>query len=121
MTINFIPNDPKVIAKIPMRVVTPRAIRPANRARINVDGPEPEGEHAPGTPEFLFWQCREAALLALEAWEEVDGPFTAWQDGPMLDVFPNDGVDLNAFYDRPRGGLSERVSFFNQTDRKSVV
>jgi hypothetical protein len=112
MSINFIPNDPQ--AELPMRQVSPRADRPANRAGFEVQDPVVEDEYEVGTPEFLYWQCREAALAAVESWEEIHGSFTSWQDGRSLSVFPDDGEDLNAYYDRKRSGRPERISFFHR-------
>jgi len=106
MSINFIPNDPND-TKLPMRVISPRPNRPANRAGFTFFGQQPEDTFDPTTQTdgFLFWQCREAALAALEAWEDVSGgTFASWQglQGPMkkLELRPDDGVELNAFYNR---------------------
>src|SRR5262245_13074950 len=112
MSINFIPNDPQD-TELPMRVISPRPNRAASRAGFTFFGEQPEDTFDPATQTagFLFWQCREAALAALEAWEDVSGdPFTAWQ-GPTkkIELRPDDGVDLNAFYDRAS------LSFFHFT------
>jgi hypothetical protein len=114
MSINFIPNDPSALTQVPMRKVAPLADAASNRAGYEVAGAAAEGEYDVGTPEFLYWQCRQAALAALEAWQEVHGPFTSWQEDESLSVYPDLGVDLNAYYDRARGGLPERISFFHQ-------
>lgn len=114
MTIKFIPNDPKAVATLPIRSVAPRPDRPANRARFEISGAVPEGEFNPGTQEFLYWQCREGVLAAVEAWEAIHGPFDSWQDDAVLNVLPDAGEDLNAYYDRVRNGEPERVSFFHQ-------
>jgi len=114
MTINFIPNDPNSINALPLRQVKPRPDRGAGQAKIDVDGPVAENTYAVGTSEFLFWQVREAALAAIDSWEEIHGAFASWQDGTVLPIFKDDGVDLNAFYDRKRGGLPERLSFFHR-------
>jgi hypothetical protein len=108
--INFVPNDPGD-STLPMRQISPRQNRPANRAGFNFIGQQPEDTYDTVTQPagFVFWQCREAALAALEAWEDVSGAsFTAWQ-GPTkkIELRPDDGVDLNAFYDR------ESLSFFH--------
>lgn len=110
MPISFIPNDPEAVGTLPKRrLASPRPDRPANIAGYNVAGATAEGEFAVGTPEFLFWQCREAALAALDAWEAVHGPFASWQDDVILPVFPNSGDDLNAYYDRAS------IRFFHKT------
>ena len=110
MSINFIPNDPEVLLP-PMRVISPRADRPASRAGFTFFGQQPEDVFDPGTsvPGFLFWQCREASLAALEAWEDVSGQtFANWQGSKKkIELRPDDGEDLNAYYDR------SSLSFFH--------
>lgn len=102
MPINFIPNDPSAASSAPgMRAQPKRPNRPANRAGFTFSNPSAEGTFAPGTPEFLFWQCREAGLAALEAWETAAGHFTRWQGNRRrLLLLQDQGVDINAFYDR---------------------
>ncbi len=105
MTINFIPNDPMAGAAAPlMRSQQPRPDRPAGRAGFTFTNPVVQGQFAPGTPEFLFWQCREAALAALETWESFAGNLAAWSaeaaDPNNLPLLQNAGNVLNAFYDR---------------------
>lgn len=113
MPIHFIPNDPLALNAIPMRRQNPRADRSAGVAGFVVRDAAPEGLHQPETQEFLFWQCREAALMALETWEKLAGPLTDWAPGvpdrKRLPVFPNAGNMLNAFYDR------ESLQFFEHT------
>jgi hypothetical protein len=110
MTINFIPNDPAAGTKAPpMRQVTARTARPAGRSDFTYGGASPEALSPPGTPEFLFWQAREAALAALQAFEASAGPHKAWQGNRRKLLLRQDlGVDLNAFYDR------DSFSFFHQ-------
>jgi fungalysin metallopeptidase (M36) len=111
MPINFIPNDPAAGPTAPgMRVQAPRPNRPASRSGFTFSGVAPEGTFAPGTPQFLFWQCREGALAALDAWEASSGaPHTRWQGNRRnLRLRQDAGVDLNAFYDRAS------FSFFRQ-------
>jgi hypothetical protein len=72
-------------------------------------GASPRGTFAPGTPRFLFWQCREAALAAVETWEASAGPHKKWQGNrKKLALLQDVGEDLNAFYDR------ESFSFFHR-------
>ena len=102
MPINYIPNDPSADPAAPaMRVQAKRPNRPAGRAGFTFSNQAPENQHAPGTPEFLFWQCREGALAAVEAWESVAGDLNAWQGNrKKLLLLQDNGEDLNAFYDR---------------------
>jgi Fungalysin metallopeptidase (M36) len=110
MSINFIPNDPAAGSTGPaIRVKNPRPNRPASKSGFTFTGASPEGTAAPVTPQFLFWQCREAALAAVEAWEASAGAHTKWQGNrKKLPLRQDTGEDLNAFYDRAS------FSFFHQ-------
>jgi len=74
----------------------------------------PAGLYAPITPEFLFWQCREAALSALETWESFAGNLAAWSaeaaNQQRLPLRQNAGNVLNAFYDRQSFSFFQFVS-----------
>jgi hypothetical protein len=111
MSINYIPNDPRAGAAAPaMRVQPPRGNRPSSRSGFTFSNASPEGVSAPGTAQFLFWQCREAAIAALEAWEASAGVHKKWQGNrKKLPLLQDEGVDLNAFYDR------QSFSFFHET------
>jgi hypothetical protein len=112
MPVNFIPNDPAADAAAPpMRQISPRPNRPASRSSVTLTGPTPpEDLFGSGTPEFLFWQCREAAIVALEAFEASGGNHTRWQGNRRtLPLGQDVGVALNAGYGR--GGFQ----FFHQT------
>jgi hypothetical protein len=111
MPINFIPNDPLAINSLPMRKQTARPNRPASRAGFRYPSAvKKQDAYNVGTPEFLFWQCREAALLALETWEALHGNHTKWAratpNAKLIDLVQNGGRDLNAYYD------GQSVSFF---------
>lgn len=111
MPINFIPNDPLAGSTAPaMRAQKKHPNRPASRAGLTFSGAVAEGTLQPGTPGFLFWQCREAGLSALETWESVAGKLIRWQGNrKKLPLRQDVGVDLNAFYDRAS------FSFFHRT------
>jgi hypothetical protein len=113
MPINFIPNDPLAQNSVPIRQVSPHPDRPANRAGFNFFNAVPEGLFNPGTPEFLFWQCREAALSALEVWESLNGNLSRWgrarPDPRRLSLIQDGGDDLNAGYD------GQSLEFFHHT------
>src|ERR1043165_2271994 len=111
MPINFIPNDPDVTT-LPMRKITPHPDRAATRAGFVYSGAVPQGVYDPKTQtmQFLFWQCREAALSALDMWEGVTGrPMSTWEEGKKIDLIPNAGDDANAYYNRAS------LSFFQFT------
>src|SRR6476660_10327182 len=103
MAINFIPNDPDAGAAAPaMRRKDPSPNRPSSSSGFTFRNQSAEGEAAPGTPQFLFWQAREAAIAAVAAWEACAGQtHTAWQGNrKKLPLLQDAGEDLNAFYDR---------------------
>ena len=86
----------------------------ARASGLHRRGNEPEDVYDVGTPGFVRWQARQAAILAMEAWEEaIDGSIDSWAaDAPDPDdagCWPTGcrGSDLNAFYDR------ESISFFH--------
>ena len=110
MTINFIPNDPGAGATAPvMRQQAKRPNRAASKASFSVSHTSTEGVALPGTPKFLYWQCREAALAAVDAWEASAGTHKFWQGNrKKLPLLQDVGVDLNAFYDR------DSFSFFHR-------
>lgn len=111
MPINFIPNDPDAGSAAPaLRVQPSRPNRPAARSGFTFSGTVREGVYSPGSPAFLFWQCREAALASLQAWEAAAGAHTRWQGNrSRLALRQDAGQDLNAYYDRAS------FSFFHQT------
>lgn len=113
VSINFIPNDPLAVDHVPLRSVTPRPNRKAGQARLVIPKGPAEKQYEPGTPEFVFWQCREAALLAISVWEGFHGPLKKWSSSAAnpnsLNLAPDAGDDLNAFYDR------SKLAFFHHT------
>ena len=112
--INFIPNDPLTVKIMPMRKVAANPERVAGTAGITVASNTPQGLYELGKPEFVPWQARQAATLAIETWEAVLGtPLTSWAqesaNPASLALIPDAGQKINAFYDR------ESLSFFHQT------
>jgi hypothetical protein len=110
MAINFIPNDPLAVTALPMRVKTARRSRSRTVAGFTLVPGGPQARYAPGTPDFLFWQAREAAFAAVQVFEDLQGRrVTRWARSAnprFLDLVPNAGVDLNAYYD------GQSLSFF---------
>ncbi len=100
--INFIPNDPLAKASPKNRKIKARAKRASGRADFDFDGVAAESTYNVGTPEFLFWQCREAALLSLATWEDINGNLKAWGTASpkRLALIQNAGFELNAGYSR---------------------
>ncbi len=111
MPINFIVNDPLALSSVPMRQKQPLADRRTGQAGFTFVDASAEGLFAPGNPDFLFWQSREAALTAIQTWESLNGPLKQWgsetQNPDRLDLLPDVGDNLNAFYDR------SSLSFFH--------
>ena len=109
--INFIQNDP-LSTEARVEQVVARPDRKPDQAGFTVSGNEPEDLYDVGTAGFVRWQARQAALLAVEAWEEAIGePVASWStevpNPTALLLLPDAGTDLNAFYDR------ESLSFFH--------
>ena len=101
MPIHFIPNDPLAQDVLPARVQDPRPDPAPALARFAYAASVPAGVYPIGSPEFLFWQCREAALAALEAWAAIASPLRRWQSGKRrLPLRHSAGAGLNAHYDR---------------------
>src|SRR5574341_895410 len=110
MTINFIPNDPLSQDVITMRRKDPLPDRPEDLAGftykgVTIEGETKiplEGEYELGTQEFLYWQCREAALAAIKVWETLDAPITQWaraDDRKKLRLIPlYASNEINAYY-----------------------
>ena len=117
MAINFIPNDPLAGATAPaIRTQSKHANRPASRAGFTFSNPSAEGVFAPGTAGFLFWQCREAGILAVSAFEAAAGNLTRWQGNrKKLPLLQDAGIDVNAFYDRAS------FSFFHRAIQGQTV
>jgi hypothetical protein len=99
--IRFLPNDPLAQDSVPVREQAARPDPPGTLASFNYDGAIAEDLYALDSPEFLFWQCREAALATLDAWAALTAPLTSWQSGQRrLPLKHAAGPGLNAHYDR---------------------
>jgi len=55
--------------------------------------------YQPGTREFRFWTAAEALRRGADFWA-ARIPLTKWEVGQTLRVLLDEGVDLNAYYDR---------------------
>jgi fungalysin metallopeptidase (M36) len=119
MPINFIPNDPLAGTGPVMRRKTARPNRAAGVAGFSyITGPA-AGLYTPGTADFLFWQAREAALAAVQTYEDLSRQkVKEWaRSSPRqkLDLLPDEGTDLNAYYN------GQSLSFFEyQTGNKTT-
>ena len=103
MSINYIPNDPEV-SQPPMRVISPRANRPASCAGFTFFGEQPED---------VFDPASSAAGVSLLAMPRGSARSAGGLGGCIrpavfvlagiekkIDLRADDGVQLNAFYDR---------------------
>ncbi len=119
MAINYIPNDPRAAGFSIMRGQTPRPSRSTARAHFDMPPSPPQARYARGTPQFLHWQAREAALAALEMFETVRGaPLMRWARAvpvKRLRLDPDAGEDLNAYY------TGRAVQFFHYPIGDTVV
>lgn len=100
--INFIPNDPAAVRDMPLRALAMSPNRPSGRATFELAPPAPAGRYDPASDAFLFWQCREAALRAVQTFERLGGPLRKWAPRARrrLQLIPVAGLQLNAYYDR---------------------
>jgi hypothetical protein len=113
MPINFIPNDPLARKGPAIRRKAARPNRSAGVAGFSYVAGPAAGLYDPGTADFLFWQTREAALAAVQTYENLSGEkVKEWaRSNPRrrLQLQPDEGTDLNAYYD------GQRLSFFQYT------
>jgi hypothetical protein len=103
MQIRFLRNDP-FVPNAKASVIVPFADRPAGRATFRFFNAVPARSYKLRSREFVFWQCREAALRTVAVWESVAGPLTQWArsaDRTTLDLNQIMAAEpqLNAFYD----------------------
>ena len=59
----------------------------------------PAGMYQPGTPQFRYWTAAEALRRGADFWAPRV-PGGKWHVGPVLRVLLDEGMDLNAYYDR---------------------
>jgi hypothetical protein len=92
-------------------VPTPIPATPAPAIQLQQPPPGPPGIYPPGTPAFRYWDAAEAACRARTMWSTYAAPFTRWNPavGAALPILLDQGVDLNAFYDR------RALHFFHDT------
>jgi hypothetical protein len=72
-----------------------------------------------GTPNFRIWAASEAARRGADFWTGIFRQTglggRAWQPGPTLPIILDEGVDLNAFYDR------QALNFFHGSGGDGTV
>ena len=72
------------------------------------------GHYDPQTPQFRYWVAVEALRRGAGFWAAHSGP-AKWQPGPKLAVLLDEGMDLNAYYDR------KALNFFHGAGAGKVV
>ncbi len=113
MPILYFPNDPEARGQRAPRTIRPSRNRAAGRAGFAF-GTMPKAQPWPADSDaFLRWQCREALLRAVSAWEKIAGPLRRWQHGTRLRVDADIGEELNAYYDRESVGYAHQRSAKN--------
>jgi hypothetical protein len=85
---------------------------------IRIDGKAPAArEYQPGSPGFRYWVAAEAVRRGADFWGTILPKGTKWHatNGVRLPVELDQGVDLNAFYDR------HGLHFFHDTVKGVTV
>ncbi|MGO7133446.1 hypothetical protein AB9E06_21575 [Rhizobium leguminosarum] len=117
MPINFIANDPMAPGAT-ARVIDPTPQRVQGKVDFDISGLPKEDVYPTTSMDFVAWQAREAALRALSIFETIAGALVGWTGSSRktkLSLRPNDGQDLNAYYNRAS------VSFFEFPLGKSTI
>jgi hypothetical protein len=86
--------------------------------KVGVAGKQPPPDNYPvGSEEFRFWALGDALARGAGFWSKRVPAGTSWQpsNGTRLIAVPDEGVDLNAYYDR--NGLH----FFHDSVRGTTV
>jgi hypothetical protein len=127
VAINFITNDPDADVLNSPEHQAARPDRPAGKAGFKFTGAVTQKVYDPDTEadKFLFWQCREAALAAIETWESFEAPLNQWARSPnrkklelslkFHDPEITGNRQLNAFYD------GSGLRFFAFTNARNVT
>jgi hypothetical protein len=98
----------------PIRRPVPKLATAPLPLRIVATQP-PAKVYAKGTPGFRHWAAAEALRRAADFWGGLLPSSVTWQPGDPLRVHLDQGVDLNAYYDR--AGLS----FFHASVRRQAI
>jgi hypothetical protein len=103
-------------ANEPVTEVAPDFAAPRLQVAVSGGRPDPK-PYDVGTPEFRYWALAAALVRGATYWSERLPQGTTWQEdnGDTLVAVPDEGEDLNAYYDR--NGLH----FFHGTVRSTTV
>lgn len=94
---------------VPVRHPVPQLDTQPFPTAIAEAAPQPDGA-GPGTPAFRYWVAADALSTGCQTWGPLVPTGTHWvrSVGRVLTVHLDEGVDLNAFYDR------QGLKFFHQ-------
>jgi hypothetical protein len=95
-------DDPGVPPVLRSPVARPEPDLSHGSLPVAITTPAPAlGQYQPGTPEFRHYACADALSRVAEFWNGLLGG-TTWEptNGPVLPVVLDEGVQLNAFYNR---------------------
>ncbi len=119
MAIHYVPNDLRASDFNATVERTPRPNRAAGVAGFTLSAGPPPAIYPTTSADFVYWQAREAALTAVEAFEDIYGQkVTRWARSPTpkkLTLRHDAGVDLNAYYD------GRSLSFFHKAIGKKNI
>ncbi len=105
MAIRFVPNDPLAQGGPPDRQKPPRPNPKHAGFKITDNPPQPsEDVYEKDDWQFLYWQCREAVLAALDTWESLAEPISQWAEGYKeadLATWGNTGLDAHYYRREP--------------------
>jgi hypothetical protein len=95
---------------VSITVPIPTPAAPAPAIQLQQPPPGPPALYPPGTKQFRYWDAAEAACRARTMWHTY-ATLTTWNPavGAALPILLDQGVDLNAFYDR------HALNFFHDT------
>ena len=83
-------------------VAVPRPVPDIGKKPLAYQFPRPAPQpspYQPATSQFRYWTAAEALRRGADFWA-ARVPLTNWEVGPVLKVLLDEGVDLNAYYDR---------------------
>jgi len=108
--------EPEPPANKPVQKDEPDFDAPSLKVAVSGTQPAP-AVYDVGTPDFRYWALADALVRGATYWSGRVPAGTTWQpdNGPTLVAVPDEGEDLNAFYDR--NGLH----FFHGTVRSTTV
>jgi hypothetical protein len=95
-------DDPGVPPVLRSPIARPEPNLNQGSLKVAITTPAPAvAQYQPGTAEFRYYTCADALARAAEFWNGLLGG-TTWEptNGPVLPVVLDEGVQLNAFYNR---------------------